>query len=227
MPTSKAEWRGALVPIFLAAQILLIRAAAGVEHPPAVPPLARFPVEFDRWKVLREDPIAADMARELGADRLWSQTYMQTPTGSLANLLVAWFQTQRGGVRQPHSPKVCLPAPAGRLRFRTRSRWTPRPAPSPSTVMLSPTVGNAPWFFTGIRRRGARSRASGRQKSGWWRTPCATGARTRHWFAWLRGRVRAGTRPQPPPRWGSRAICTRCCASACLRRHVDGTNVAY
>jgi EpsI family protein len=23
---------------------------------------------------------------------------------------VAWFQTQRGGQKQPHSPKVCLPA---------------------------------------------------------------------------------------------------------------------
>ena len=110
MPTSKAEWRGALVPIFLAAQILLIRGAAGVEHPPAPPPLSHFPVEAGGWTVLREDPVAADMARELGADRLWSQTWVRTSTGSLASLLVAWFQTQRGGVRQPHSPKVCLPA---------------------------------------------------------------------------------------------------------------------
>jgi EpsI family protein len=44
-----------------------------------------------------------------------SQTYVQTPTGTLASLFVAWFQTQRGGARQPHSPKVCLPA----------SGWTP------------------------------------------------------------------------------------------------------
>jgi EpsI family protein len=115
MPTSKAEWRGALVPVFLAAQILLIRAVAGGEHPPAPPPPARFPVEFAGWKVLRQDPIAADMARELGADRLWSQTFVETPSGSLASLFVAWFRTQRGGVRQPHSPRVCLPA----------SGWTP------------------------------------------------------------------------------------------------------
>ncbi|MGC9971346.1 MAG: exosortase C-terminal domain/associated protein EpsI [Bryobacteraceae bacterium] len=115
MPVTNPEWRGALVPVFLAAQILLIHAAVGREHPPAPPPLSRFPVEFGRWKLFREDPIAADIARELGADALLSRTYVETPAGSLASLFVAWFQTQRGGVRQPHSPKVCLPA----------SGWTP------------------------------------------------------------------------------------------------------
>jgi EpsI family protein len=115
MPIFKPEWRGALVPVFLAAQILAIRGVAGVEHPPAPPPLARFPAEFGGWTVLGDDPVAADMARELGADRLLSRTYVRTPTGALASLFVAWFQTQRGGVRQPHSPKVCLPA----------SGWTP------------------------------------------------------------------------------------------------------
>lgn len=115
MPVTNPEWRGALVPVFLAAQILLIHAAASREHPPAPPPLSRFPVEFGRWKLFREDPVAADIARELGADALLSQTYVETPTGSRASLFVAWFQTQRGGVRQPHSPKVCLPA----------SGWTP------------------------------------------------------------------------------------------------------
>lgn len=115
MPVTNPEWRGALVPIFLAVQVLLIHAAVSREHPPAPPPLSRFPVEFGRWKLFREDPIAADIATELGADALLSQTYVETPTGSLASLFVAWFQTQRGGVRQPHSPKVCLPA----------SGWTP------------------------------------------------------------------------------------------------------
>jgi EpsI family protein len=115
MPVTNPKWRGALVPVFLAVQILLIHAAVSREHPPAPPHLSRFPVEFDRWKLFREDPVAADIARELGADALLSQTYVETPTGSLASLFVAWFQTQRGGVRQPHSPKVCLPA----------SGWTP------------------------------------------------------------------------------------------------------
>ncbi len=44
-----------------------------------------------------------------------SRTYVESPAGSRASLFVAWFQTQRGGLRQPHSPKVCLPA----------SGWTP------------------------------------------------------------------------------------------------------
>jgi len=115
MPVSNREWRWALVPVFLAAQILAIHAAASREHPPAPPALSRFPAGFGRWKLLREDPVAADIQRELGADALLSQTYVETPGGSLASLFVAWFRTQRGGVRQPHSPKVCLPA----------SGWTP------------------------------------------------------------------------------------------------------
>jgi len=115
MPVTNSEWRWALVPVLLAAQILFIHAIAGVEHPPAPPVLSRFPAEFGQWKLLREDPIAADIAKELGADGLLSRAYVETTTGSLASLLVAWYQTQRGGVRQPHSPKVCLPA----------SGWTP------------------------------------------------------------------------------------------------------
>ena len=115
MPITNPEWRGALVPVFLAAQILLVHAAASGEHPPAAPALSGFPAEVGQWKLFHEDPIAPDIARELGADRLFSQTYMQTPAGSFASLLVAWFQTQLGGARQPHSPKVCLPA----------SGWTP------------------------------------------------------------------------------------------------------
>lgn len=109
MPVTNAKWRPALVPVFLAAQILLIQAASG-EHPPALPALLRLPAEFGQWKLVREDPVAADVAGELGADRLLSQTYIETSTRSFAGLFVAWFQTQRGGARQPHSPKVCLPA---------------------------------------------------------------------------------------------------------------------
>jgi EpsI family protein len=110
------EWLRALVPLFLAAQILVVHAAASGERPPAAPALAGFPAAFGPWKVFRGDPIDAATAKELGADRLVSQTYLETPTGSAASLLVAWFQTQREGARQPHSPKVCLPG----------GGWTPR-----------------------------------------------------------------------------------------------------
>lgn len=115
MPITKPEWCGALVPVFLAAQVLVVNTAASREHPPAAPPLSGFPAEFGQWRLFQHDPIPAEVATELRADRLLSQTYVQTPTGSLASLFVAWFQTQRGGARQPHSPKVCLLA----------SGWTP------------------------------------------------------------------------------------------------------
>ena len=109
------KWRSALVPLFLAAQILVVHVAMGGEHPPP-PPLGGFPAVFDQWKLFRSDPIDAAIVKDLNADRLVSQTYRETPTGSFASLLVAWFQTQREGTRQPRSPKVCLPS-AG---------WTPR-----------------------------------------------------------------------------------------------------
>jgi hypothetical protein len=74
MFVTNPKWRGALVPLFLAAQILVVRAVAGSEHPPAPPALARFPAAFGDWKVFRSDPIESAIARELGADQLVSQT---------------------------------------------------------------------------------------------------------------------------------------------------------
>jgi EpsI family protein len=110
------KWRTALVPGFLLAQMLAINALAGGEHRPPTPPAERFPGAFGSWKVFRGDPIDGAVATELGADRLISQTYFETSTQSAASLFVAWFQTQQGGTRQPHSPKVCLPS----------GGWTPR-----------------------------------------------------------------------------------------------------
>jgi len=110
MPVINPEWRAALVPVFLAAQMLLVHTVASGEHPPAVPAPSGFPVAFGQWKLFHADPIAADVAAELRADSVLSQTYIRTATGSFAGLFLAWFQTQRGGARQPHSPKVCFPA---------------------------------------------------------------------------------------------------------------------
>jgi EpsI family protein len=104
-----------VAPVFLLTQALLVHWAAGKERAPAPPALSGFPAELSGWRELREDPIAADVATELKADRLLSRSYTRTSTGSVAGLFVAWFQSQRIGAGQPHSPKVCLPA-AG---------WTP------------------------------------------------------------------------------------------------------
>jgi EpsI family protein len=104
-----------LVPLFLLAQAGAVHWAAGHEHTPPPPSLTSFPQAFGQWTELREDPIAADMAGELGADRTLSRSYLRVNTGQVASLFVAWFQSQRSGTSQPHSPKVCLPS-AG---------WTP------------------------------------------------------------------------------------------------------
>lgn len=104
-----------MVPVFLLAQALLVHWAAHGERVPTPPALSGFPSEFREWRQLREDPIAADVAGELRADQLLSRTYVHISKGSAANLFVAWFQSQRAGTSQPHSPKVCLPA----------SGWTP------------------------------------------------------------------------------------------------------
>jgi EpsI family protein len=124
------EWARILVPVFLAGQGLLAYWSAGTEHPPAPPALSQFPAAFDPWIELREDPIDPDVANTLRADRLLSRTYTNG-AGEPVGLLVAWFQSQRAGTSQPHSPKVCLPA----------SGWTPA-----STGEM--TIPTASWSIT-------------------------------------------------------------------------------
>lgn len=103
------EWPKILVPVFLAAQALLVRWSQGTERPPAPPALVQFPSAFGGWNKLRDDPVDPDMAATLRADSLLSRTYVSS-AGEPADFLVAWFQSQRAGLSQPHSPKVCLPA---------------------------------------------------------------------------------------------------------------------
>jgi len=101
--------RIALVPLALVAQAILVALASGREHPPAMPDLAAFPASISDWQRISEQPIAQDIRDQLAADRLLCRLYVNSPTGSAAELLVAWFQSQRGGKTQPHSPAVCLP----------------------------------------------------------------------------------------------------------------------
>lgn len=110
------EWSRAAVPAFLAAQALLVYLLAGRQQLPTPPVLSRVPAAVGHWSLLRDDPLDPDLVNVLHADRLLSRIYVDRAAGSLANLFVAWFQTQRGGQSQPHSPKVCLPA----------SGWAPR-----------------------------------------------------------------------------------------------------
>lgn len=93
----------------LAAQAVLVHWAAAAERPPAMPDLSRFPRQIEDWKFVSDDPLQDDVLRQLGADRVLSRTYVSSASNEMAQVLVVWFQTQRTGARQPHSPKVCLP----------------------------------------------------------------------------------------------------------------------
>jgi EpsI family protein len=98
-----------LLAALFAAQTIATRSLANWERPPAAPELAAFAPEVAGWRVAREDPLSPDVVAALRADRLVSQTYSNS-AGEAASLFVAWFQSQRSGASQPHSPKVCLPA---------------------------------------------------------------------------------------------------------------------
>jgi EpsI family protein len=137
------EWTKALVPLFLAGQGLLVYWTAGAEHPPAPPALSQFPETMSGWTELREDPLDADVANTLRADRLLSRTYTNR-AGEPAGLLVAWFQSQRAGASQPHSPKVCLPA----------SGWTPE---STGELSVATTAGVITVNRYVVANRGARA----------------------------------------------------------------------
>jgi EpsI family protein len=93
----------------LAGQTLLLAWVGRSERPPAVPNLRQIPLEAGQWRAYREDAIAEELQAELRADRLLKRGYWNTASRTEADLFVAWFQTQSGGQRQPHSPKVCLP----------------------------------------------------------------------------------------------------------------------
>jgi EpsI family protein len=125
------KWQMAVVPLFLAVQTLAVYGGLSREHPPPIPNLSHFPVGFANWRTLRDEPVEPEIAAVLHADQLLSRTYLRGQTNELANLFVAWFQSQRGGLSQPHSPKVCLPA-AG---------WTPE---TTGTVTLRTPAGEIP-----------------------------------------------------------------------------------
>lgn len=109
------ETRWLLVPAFLGIQAWAVHFAAGPEKLPPIPNLATFPSTIGDWNQSPGDALPSDLLAALNADAVLSRTYQSRHDHSRAELLVAWFQTQTAGVRQPHSPKVCLPG-AG---------WTP------------------------------------------------------------------------------------------------------
>jgi EpsI family protein len=104
-----------LVPVFFAVQTGLTYWAGGGERPPAIPDFSRFPTALGEWSKTGDDPVSPDAQAVLRADSTLGLLFADRQEGWLGSLLVAWFQSQRGGASQPHSPEVCLPA----------SGWTP------------------------------------------------------------------------------------------------------
>lgn len=105
----KPEYASLAAAAILIVQAFAVHGAAGLERMPPAPDLARFPRQLGTWQSLGEIAISPGVARELGADRILERQYLRRPDGAFVDLFVAWFQSQRGGATQPHSPKVCLP----------------------------------------------------------------------------------------------------------------------
>jgi EpsI family protein len=103
------ESKTILIPVFLAAQALFVHWTGTLEKPPAKPDLATFPAQVGSWARTGELPVEAGTLAQLGADSVMNSMYT-LPNGEFANVFVAWFQSQRAGASQPHSPQVCLPA---------------------------------------------------------------------------------------------------------------------
>ena len=104
-----------LVPAFLAVQTGVTHWAADGERPLTPPQFSRFPTALGDWEKTGDDPISPGSLALLRADSKLGLIYSDAPQGLPGSLFVAWFQSQRSGSSQPHSPQVCLPT-AG---------WTP------------------------------------------------------------------------------------------------------
>jgi EpsI family protein len=119
---------GVGVLAFLVLQGITVNWLSGSERPPAMPDLSKFPEQFDGWKKVREDPIGDDVQKQLNADQIISRGYTDSQGKMDAGLFVAWFQSQSSGLKQPHSPQVCLPG----------SGWIPQVT---DDIALNTTLG--------------------------------------------------------------------------------------
>jgi EpsI family protein len=87
------------------------------EKIPVRRPLSEFSLAETDWKMMEDVQIDQESLDVLKADDILSRLYQNTNTGRVANLFVAYFETQRTG-KAPHSPKNCLPG-AGWVQERS------------------------------------------------------------------------------------------------------------
>jgi EpsI family protein len=115
-----------VLTLFLLLQSALFYGFSGVESAPPARPLKDSPVQYGGWRLATEGVIEQETLDVLRADDVVTRIFADTATGRLANLFVAYFNSQRTG-QAPHSPKNCLPG----------SGWTP----STSDALAIPIAG--------------------------------------------------------------------------------------
>lgn len=114
-----------LVCGILVAQAVGLSLLSRPEQSPPARPLAEFPREIGRWRLVQEGVVEDRIREVLKAGDLLNRVY-KAPGEPYVSLFIAYFPTQRTGV-VPHSPKNCLPgsgwAPveSGRLKLTTPS----------------------------------------------------------------------------------------------------------
>src|SRR3954469_10429253 len=96
-----------ILSVVLLAQASVFYGFSRSETIPVRRPLSEFSLAGTDWKVLEDVQMDQESLDVLKADDILSRLYQNTDNGRVANLFVAYFETQRTG-KAPHSPKNCL-----------------------------------------------------------------------------------------------------------------------
>src|SRR5688500_4232107 len=97
-----------ILTLVLIVQAVVFYSVSKGESIPSAPPLSALSTRFGAWNMLQEGVIEKEVQDVLKADDVLTRSYGRSGTPEDANLLVAFFKSQRTG-QAPHSPKNCLP----------------------------------------------------------------------------------------------------------------------
>ena len=97
-----------ILSLVLLAQASVFYGFSRNEKIPVRRPLSEFSIPGSDWKMLQDVQMDQETLDVLKADDILSRLYQEKDNGQIANLFVAYFETQRTG-KAPHSPKNCLP----------------------------------------------------------------------------------------------------------------------
>lgn len=97
-----------ILSLVLLAQASVFYGFSRHEKVPVRRPLSEFSLDGTNWRTVQDVQLDQDTLDVLKADDILSRVYQNNENGQLANLFVAYFETQRTG-KTPHSPKNCLP----------------------------------------------------------------------------------------------------------------------